>query len=125
MPKSNRFDDFMRELEDEAHAEGPAETRELEAFGRHFELAGELARRRKALGLTQVQLAKRAGLQQSEVSRLERGESNPTWTTLQAVLEALGAAIAIVDVPTGKRQKPSRSSTAATPRPRALRPSRT
>jgi transcriptional regulator with XRE-family HTH domain len=87
----------MRELEQEAHREGPAAVRELEAFGRHFELAGELARRRKALGLTQVQLAKRVGLQQSEVSRLERGEANPTWSTLQAVLEALGARLAIVD----------------------------
>ncbi len=125
MPKSNRFDDFMRELEDEAHAEGPAATRELDAFGRHFELAGELSRRRKALGLTQVQLARRAGLQQSEVSRLERGESNPTWTTLQAVLDALGAAIAIVDVPTGKKQKAGRPGTRTAPRSRALRPNRT
>lgn len=123
MPKSNRFADFMRELEDEARAEGPAAVRELDAFGRHFELAGELARRRKALGLTQVQLARRAGLQQSEVSRLESGESNPTWTTLQAVLAALGATLAIVDAPT-KKQKTGRSRAAPAPRSRGLRPSR-
>lgn len=100
MGQSRRFSDFMRELEEEAHREGPAAVRELEAFGHHFELAGELARRRKALGMTQVQLAKRAGLQQSEISRLERGEVNPTWTTLQAVLEALGARLTVVDART-------------------------
>jgi transcriptional regulator with XRE-family HTH domain len=103
----------MRELEEEAHEEGPAAVREWEAYGHQFELAGELARRRKALGLTQVQLAKRAGLQQSEVSRLERGESNPTWTTLQAVLAALGARLAIVDArpPAPPRARKPRSRT--------------
>jgi transcriptional regulator with XRE-family HTH domain len=102
----------MRDLEQEAQQEGPAAVRELEAFGRHFELAGELARRRKALGLTQVQLARRVGLQQSEVSRLERGEANPTWSTLQAVLGALGARLAIVDArPLGPKARQSRSRT--------------
>ena len=95
--RSKRFSDFMTELHREAREDGPHAERELEAWGRHFELAGEIARRRKALGWTQSELAKRVGLKQSEVSRLESGNVNPTWATVQAVLSALGARIAVSD----------------------------
>ena len=98
----------MAELGREARAEGPQSVRELEAWGRRFELAGEIARRRKALGWTQSQLARRVGLKQSEVSRLESGDVNPTWATVQAVLAALGARIAIAD----RERAPKRTRTA-------------
>jgi HTH-type transcriptional regulator/antitoxin HipB len=104
MARSNRFSDFMRDLEEESRQEGPSAVAELQAYREHFELAGELARRRKALGLTQLQLARRAGLRQSDVSRLESGSTNPTWSTLQAVLNVLGARLAIVDA----TEKPTR-----------------
>jgi transcriptional regulator with XRE-family HTH domain len=100
----------MSELQREAREEGPAAERELEAWGRHFELAGEIARRRKALGWTQLELAKRVGLKQSEVSRLESGDVNPTWETVRAVLGALGARIAIMD---RERMPKGRSKAAA------------
>jgi HTH-type transcriptional regulator / antitoxin HipB len=106
--RSSRFSEFMRDLEEESAQEGPAAVAELQAWRDHFELAGELARRRKALGLSQTQLARRAGIRQSDVSRLESGSTNPTWSTLQAVLSALGAKLAIVDAsttPTRRRGK--------------------
>lgn len=53
--------------------------------------AGELIRtRRSAYGLTQEQLARRAGTTQAALSRLERGELSPTVATLERLLGCLG-----------------------------------
>jgi predicted transcriptional regulator len=45
---------------------------------------------RRTAGLTQVQLAERAGVAQSVIARLERGGGNPTLATLERVLHAAG-----------------------------------
>lgn len=52
---------------------------------------GELIRsRRQANGLTQAQLALRAGSTQAAVSRLERDEVSPTFETVDRLLEVMG-----------------------------------
>jgi transcriptional regulator with XRE-family HTH domain len=52
---------------------------------------GQLIRdRRLAHGLTQAQLALRAGTTQTALSRLERGELSPTFATVQRILFVLG-----------------------------------
>jgi transcriptional regulator with XRE-family HTH domain len=45
---------------------------------------------RKRAGLTQAQLATRAGVTQPVIARLERGGGNPTFETLERVLHAAG-----------------------------------
>jgi transcriptional regulator with XRE-family HTH domain len=45
---------------------------------------------REKAGLTQVELAKRAGLHSQGVVKLERGEREPAWATVQALADALG-----------------------------------
>jgi transcriptional regulator with XRE-family HTH domain len=45
---------------------------------------------RKQSGLTQAELAERAGVTQSVIARLERGAGNPTFLTLERVLHAAG-----------------------------------
>lgn len=45
---------------------------------------------REAAGMTQEQLAKESGLQQSHISRLEKGEHSPTSKTLSKIAMALG-----------------------------------
>jgi transcriptional regulator with XRE-family HTH domain len=45
---------------------------------------------RKQAGLTQAELAERAGVTQSVIARLERGGGNPTFLTLERVLHAAG-----------------------------------
>jgi transcriptional regulator with XRE-family HTH domain len=44
---------------------------------------------REAAGLTQVQLAERAGLHPQGVVKLERGEREPAWSTVVALCAAL------------------------------------
>ena len=54
---------------------------------------GSLIReRREQLGLTQRALARRAGLTQAAVSRVERSRSSPNWETVRALLLAMGLA---------------------------------
>lgn len=57
-------------------------------------LPGELIReRRLAHGLTQAQLALRAGSTQGALSRLERGELSPTFDTVRRLLFVLGESV--------------------------------
>jgi transcriptional regulator with XRE-family HTH domain len=54
---------------------------------------GELIRqRRRRHGLTQLQLARRAGTSQAAISRLERDEVSPTFSTLSDLLLVMGEA---------------------------------
>ncbi|WP_083503322.1 helix-turn-helix domain-containing protein [Legionella londiniensis] len=45
---------------------------------------------RQKAGLTEEELAKRMGTQKSNVSRLEKGNSNPSWKTLEKYAHACG-----------------------------------
>ena len=48
-------------------------------------LAQQLVKRREAAGLTQAQLALRAGVRQETVSRLESGKNAPNVTTVDKI----------------------------------------
>jgi transcriptional regulator with XRE-family HTH domain len=50
-------------------------------------------------GMTQAELASRAGLTQSTVARLERGGSNPTIATLARVIAATGHRLTLAAPP--------------------------
>jgi len=89
------FDEFMQEIEDEAQAEGLAAVAELEALHAHFALARQVAQLRRGCGMTQVELATRSGIAQSEISRIERGAANPTVATLAALGRPLGATLCL------------------------------
>jgi transcriptional regulator with XRE-family HTH domain len=52
--------------------------------------ARRLAELREAVGLSQYEVAKRAGLTRQTLSRLEMGESVPTWPTVQLLARVLG-----------------------------------
>ena len=53
-------------------------------------LGAQLAAARKARGLTQPDLSALTGIQQAEISRIERGAGNPTAATLLRLADALG-----------------------------------
>jgi transcriptional regulator with XRE-family HTH domain len=46
---------------------------------------------RKRAGMTQSEVAERAGTDDTHVSRVERGQFDVRWTTSRRLLEALGA----------------------------------
>ncbi len=51
---------------------------------------GRLRELRSEAGLTQQQLADRAGIHRVEVAKLEGGDRSPTWETVIALCRALG-----------------------------------
>jgi transcriptional regulator with XRE-family HTH domain len=60
------------------------------------ELGSMLAYARKANSLTQPALSELCGIQQAEISRIERGVSNPTAATLLRLADALGQKLTLV-----------------------------
>jgi transcriptional regulator with XRE-family HTH domain len=56
-----------------------------------------IATLRKLAGLSQEQLSERAGLQRTHVSRIEAGKYAVTLETVQAIAEALGMTVDLVD----------------------------
>lgn len=57
-----------------------------------------IAALRNQQGLTQEELAKRAGLQRTHVLRIEHGRYAVTLETIQAIAQALGNTVDIVDL---------------------------
>lgn len=51
---------------------------------------------RKQVGMTQVELAERAGLSQAAVSALEKGKIDPTLKTALTIAAILGVALAAI-----------------------------
>ena len=61
-----------------------------------YEIAMQVAELREQHSLTQVQLAERCGMDPGDISRIERGSTNPTARTLQRNGEALDADLRLV-----------------------------
>ena len=55
-----------------------------------FELIDALFNMSKKSGLTQDELAEKMGTQNSNISRLKKGNANPSWKTLQKYAHACG-----------------------------------
>jgi DNA-binding XRE family transcriptional regulator len=93
---ATKFDDYIREVEERARAAGPEAVAQWEAFNDHFAMARELRALRNEHHLTQTQLAEASGVDQGEISRIERAQTNPTTATLNALLRPLGARLGAV-----------------------------
>ena len=89
------FDDYVREVEQEAEAEGPEAVRQLALFRNRHGFMAQLMERRLELGFTQTELAERAGLDQGDVSRIENGKANPTLETLIRIAYALDTGLGL------------------------------
>ncbi|MBP8227856.1 MAG: helix-turn-helix transcriptional regulator [Pararheinheimera sp.] len=69
-----------------------AEYEQLEA---EFNFIDQLLSMRTKAGLTQEQVAQRMQTQKSNISRLEKGNSNPSWSTLVKYAHACGFELSI------------------------------
>jgi DNA-binding XRE family transcriptional regulator len=59
-------------------------------------LAGRIAERRRAVGLTQAELARRAGVRIETLNRIERGRTTPDFSTIRKLVEAINQAEAAI-----------------------------
>jgi DNA-binding XRE family transcriptional regulator len=91
MSKFQKFSDIKkRALKD------PAVKAAYDALEPEYKLAESIIRARLAKKLTQVELAKRAGVSQTVIARIESGTNNPTISTVSRVANALGKEIRLV-----------------------------
>jgi transcriptional regulator with XRE-family HTH domain len=74
----------------------PRVKKEYEKLGPEFQLAQSLIRARRKKGWTQTELARRVGMQQPNIARLEGGNyDRVSLPTLKKVARALGTEIEI------------------------------
>lgn len=98
---AKKFDDVMREAQkdwsDDAWRVYEAASAVFQAeMAERARLGAQLAAARKERGFTQSALARLSGIQQAEISRIERGAGNPTAATLFRLSEALDQKLTIV-----------------------------
>ncbi len=78
--------------------------------------AGRLRELRVGAGLTQDQLAEKAGVKRDAVARWERGTREPSWSNVVALADALGVSTEAF------RQEPGPAQIALPGRPRKAPP---
>ena len=71
---------------------------EYEKLTEEFAFINQLLTMRNQAGLTQEEVAKRMQTQKSNISRLERGNSNPSWQTLVKYAHACGFELTLQSV---------------------------
>jgi len=75
--------------------QNPEVQAEYDQLQPEFALIDALLTMRKQAGLTQDEIAHKMGTQKSNISRLEKGGSNPSWKTLQNYAHACGFEISM------------------------------
>lgn len=88
------FNDFLNE-----QMKDPAFKAEWEALDPECSVIEAILKARKESGLTQKQLSERTGIAQTDISRLERGNANPSLRTLQRLAAGMGMRVKIEFVP--------------------------
>ena len=82
---SVKFDDFLND-----QLKDPEIKREYDALQPERTIMQTLIDARKRSGLTQKELAERTGIAQSDISKLEHGNANPSLRTLQRLASGMG-----------------------------------
>ena len=82
--------DFLDEIVDERSARNAEFPELVEAALRRRQLLRELATKREELGISQTIVAARMGTSQSAVARLEAGEMDAKFSTVERFAAALG-----------------------------------
>ncbi|MCD7928927.1 MAG: helix-turn-helix transcriptional regulator [Clostridiales bacterium] len=88
------FDDFLKE-----ELKDPEVRAEYEAMEPTFSIIQAMIEARRETGLTQKELSERTGISQGDISKLERGNGNPSLRTLQRLAAGMGKHLKIEFVP--------------------------
>jgi transcriptional regulator with XRE-family HTH domain len=88
------LDDLESELDKD-----PEHRRAYRRLQPYHDVLRAILRRRKELGMTQKELAERAGTHQSRISKIENAEYDIQFSTLVDIAEALGVRVEVSLVP--------------------------
>ena len=87
---SNRFNDFLNE-----QLKDPEFREEYEALQPEHAIIQAIINARKQSGLTQKELSKRTGIAQGDISKIEKGNANPSLKTLRRLAEGMNMKLKI------------------------------
>lgn len=90
----SEFNEFLAE-----QMQNPKFKAEWDALDPEFSVIEAMLKARKESGLTQQQLSERTGIAQTDISKLERGNGNPSLRTLQRLAAGMGMRVKIEFVP--------------------------
>ena len=91
---STKFNDFLQE-----QLQDPELKKEYDALQPEHAIIQALINARQQSGLTQKELAERTGIAQGDISKLERGNANPSLRTLQRLAAGMGMKIQLEFLP--------------------------
>lgn len=85
-----KFNDYLDE-----QFKNPEIKKEYDRLAPEYEIISAMITARKEMGISQSELAKLIGTDQSRISKLERGTLNPSLDFIKRVAEAMGKTIHI------------------------------
>ena len=90
MEKLTNYEKFFQE-----QMKDPEIKKEYDALEPEFTLIQAMIDARRETGLTQQELAKRTGITQADISKIENGNANPPLKTLQRLAAGMGRKLKI------------------------------
>ena len=90
----SNFNEFLKD-----QLKDPKFREEYEALAPEFAIMQAIIDARKSAGLTQKELSERTGIAQADISKLEKGNGNPSLRTLQRLAAGMGMQIKIAFEP--------------------------
>jgi len=90
MEKLTNYEKFFQE-----QMKDPERKKEYDALEPEFTLIQAMIDPRRETGLTQQELAKRTGITQADISKIENGNANPSLKTLQRLAAGMGRKLKI------------------------------
>lgn len=85
----------FKTFKEKTFTERPEVAAEYDALGSQYALIRAEIESRRAMGLSQKELAERMGTAQANISRFESGNSNPSLAFLQRMADSLGKTLRI------------------------------
>ena len=87
------MDDFRKFLNKQL--EDPDFSKEWDEMEPEYQIMKAMIAARMETGITQQQLSEKTGINQSNLSRIENGNGNPSVSTLHRIASALGKKLSI------------------------------
>lgn len=91
------FEDYKKQ-----QMQDPELVREYEAIQPEMDVIRAIVNARNSQNLTQNELAKRTGINQADISKLENGTRNPSVNLLKRLAEGMGMSLKIEFIPKQK-----------------------
>ena len=91
------FEDYKKQ-----QMQDPELVREYEAIQPEMDVIRAIVNARTSQNLTQNELAKRTGINQADISKLENGTRNPSVSLLKRLAEGMGMVLKIEFIPKQK-----------------------